>query len=225
MRFSIERRENMFTGIIQEIGIVDAVVRKSGGVRLAIRADASAQEIKVDDSVAINGVCQTVISRRESSFEVEAVEETLRKTTIGSLRVSDRVNLELALQMGDRLGGHLVQGHVDCVGHVESVEKRPMSWLVRVSFPRGFSRYVVPVGSIAVDGVSLTVAAVEGSAFIVSVIPHTLEKTTLSDVRAGAAVNLEFDLVGKYIERMVLKGDEKGGGISKEKVAAWGFGT
>ena len=215
----------MFTGIIQEIGIVDAVVRKSGGVRLAIRADASAQEIKVDDSVAINGVCQTVISRRESSFEVEAVEETLRKTTIGSLRVSDRVNLELALQMGDRLGGHLVQGHVDCVGHVESVEKRPMSWLVRVSFPRGFSRYVVPVGSIAVDGVSLTVAAVEGSAFIVSVIPHTLEKTTLSDVRAGAAVNLEFDLVGKYIERMVLKGDEKGGGISKEKVAAWGFGT
>ncbi|MBP1657901.1 MAG: riboflavin synthase [Bacteroidetes bacterium] len=215
----------MFTGIIQEIGIVDAVVRKSGGVRLAIRADASAQEIKVDDSVAINGVCQTVISRRESSFEVEAVEETLRKTTIGSLRVSDRVNLELALQMGDRLGGHLVQGHVDCVGHVESVEKRPMSWLVRVSFPRGFSRYVVPVGSIAVDGVSLTVAAVEGSAFIVSVIPHTLEKTTLSDVRAGTAVNLEFDLVGKYIERMVLKGDEKGGGISKEKVAAWGFGT
>jgi len=225
MLFLTERREKMFTGIIQEIGIVDAVVRKSGGVRLAIRADASAEEIKVDDSVAISGVCQTVISRGSASFEVEAVEETLRKTTIGALRVSDRVNLELALRMGDRLGGHLVQGHVDCVGHVESVEKRPMSWLVRVGFPREFVRYVVPVGSIAVDGVSLTVAAVEGSVFVVSVIPHTLEKTTLSDVRSGTLVNLEFDLVGKYIERMVLKGDEKGGGISREKLAAWGFET
>lgn len=215
----------MFTGIIQEIGIVDAVVRKSGGVQLAIRAGASARELKVNDSVAISGVCQTVITKGDGTFEVEAVEETLRKSSIGALRVSDRVNLELALRMGDRLGGHLVQGHVDCVGHVESVEKRPMSWLVRVAFPGEFARYVVPVGSIAVDGVSLTVAAVEGSVFMVSVIPHTLEKTTLNDVRAGTAVNLEFDLVGKYIERMVLKGDEKGGGISKEKLAAWGFET
>lgn len=215
----------MFTGIIQEIGTVASVVRKSGGVRLSIQALASAAETSIDDSVAISGVCQTVVAKGTDTFEVEAVEETLRKTTMGLLRVSDRVNLELAVRMGDRFGGHLVQGHVDCVGHVERVEKLPMSWLVHVRFPKEFERYVVPVGSIAVDGVSLTVASVEGAEFMVSVIPHTLEKTTLADARPGMAVNLEFDIIGKYVERLVLKGGEKGGGISVQKLASWGFNT
>lgn len=215
----------MFTGIIQEIGTVASVVRKAGGVRLGIKAPGSFRETKVDDSVAVNGVCQTVVSRGDETFEVEAVEETLKKTTLGKLQASDRVNIELSLRMGDRLGGHLVQGHVDCVGEIVGVEKKPMSWLVRVAYPAEFARYLVPVGSVAVDGISLTVAAVEGSEFRISVIPHTLERTTLSRVRAGISVNLEFDIVGKYIERLVLRGGEKGGEISLEKLAGWGYGA
>ncbi len=213
----------MFTGIIQEIGTVAGVVRRAGGIVLSVRAPGSAKELRIDDSVAVNGVCQTVVRCAGDIFEVEAVEETLRKTTLGALDHGSRVNLELALRVGDRLGGHLVQGHVDCVGDVESVEKRPMSWMVRVGFPEPFSRYVIPVGSIAVDGVSLTVAAVERSTFTVSVIPHTLEKTTLVDVGAGRRVNLEFDLVGKYIERLTAGRMGSGGGITEEKLGAWGF--
>ena len=135
------------------------------------------------------------------------------------------MNLELALRMGDRLGGHLVQGHVDCVGDVTGVEKRAMSWMVRVSFPREFARYVIPVGSIAVDGISLTVASVEGNAFVVSVIPHTLEKTTLAAVAAGAKVNLEFDVVGKYIEKLVIGREWRGDGGDRGKVGGWGFSS
>lgn len=213
----------MFTGIIQEIGKVAAVVRRAGGIVLTVRAPGSAKELRTDDSVAVNGVCQTVVRCGNESFEVEAVEETLRKTTLGTLGQGDRVNLELALRLGDRLGGHLVQGHVDCVGEVEAVEKRPMGWMVRVGFPEQFSRYIIPVGSIAVDGISLTVAAVERTTFTVAVIPHTLEKTTLADVGAGRRVNLEFDLVGKYIERQTAGRSGGGEGITEEKLGGWGF--
>ena len=213
----------MFTGIIQEIGTVAGVVRRAGGIVVTVRAPGSAQELGVDDSIAVNGVCQTVVRCTAESFEVEAVEETLRKTTLDAIDQGTRVNLELALRLGDRLGGHLVQGHVDCVGRVEAVEKRPMSWMVRVAYPEQFSRYLIPVGSIAIDGVSLTVAAVEGATFTVAVIPHTLEKTTLADVGAGRRVNLEFDLVGKYIERQTSGRRAAGGGITEEKLGAWGF--
>ena len=213
----------MFTGIIQEIGTVEAITHRTGGVLLAVRAVECSRELHVDDSIAINGVCQTVVRNSGEIFEVEAVEETLRKTTLGALPHGGRVNLELALRMGDRLGGHLVQGHVDCVGDVTGVEKRAMSWMVRVSFPREFARYVIPVGSIAVDGISLTVASVEGNSFVVSIIPHTLEKTTLAVVAAGAKVNLEFDVVGKYIEKLVTGGGGTGTGVTAEKLAGWGF--
>lgn len=210
----------MFTGIIQEIGIVTGAAQRAGGVVLAVRAPVCAKELRVDDSVAVNGVCQTVVRCTGEVFEVEAVEETLRKTTLGALGQGARVNLELALRVGDRLGGHLVQGHVDCVGEVVSVEKRAMSWMVRVNFPERFARYLIPVGSVAVDGISLTVASVEGSMFAVSVIPHTLEKTTLVDVAGGRRVNLEFDVIGKYLERLVQGGR---GGITPEKLSGWGF--
>lgn len=213
----------MFTGIIQETGTVAGVVRKAGGIVLSVRAPESATGLHSDDSVAVNGVCQTVVQCKGDVFEVEAVEETLRKTTLGSLAHGAKVNLELALRVGDRLGGHLVQGHVDCVGEVAGVEKRPMSWLVRVVFPESFARYLIPVGSIAVDGISLTVAAVEKTTFMVSVIPHTLEKTTLADVAVGRLVNLEFDLVGKYIERLTAARTGGGGGITQEKLSDWGF--
>jgi riboflavin synthase len=181
------------------------------------------RELAVNDSIAVNGVCQTVVALDGEIFRVEAVEETLRKTTLGDLSAGTSVNLELPLRLSDRLGGHLVQGHVDCVGLIASVVKQSSSWLVTVQFPPEFRRYVIPVGSIAVDGISLTVAKLEGDLFTVSVIPHTLANTNLGGARSGEKVNLEYDLVGKYIERMVTAGT--GGSITAEKLAQWGYGA
>ena len=212
----------MFTGIIKEIGVVASAERAGGGVRLTVRAPQSAAGLAVDDSVAVSGVCQTVVRRTADTFTVEAVEETLRKTTLGGLQQGARVNLELALRVGDRLGGHFVQGHVDCVGEVSAVERLASSWMVTVRFPRRFSRYVIPVGSIAVDGVSLTAARVEGEEFTVALIRHTLEGTTFTDLRPGVKVNLEFDLLGKYIEKL-LEGRSGGGGVTPEQLRSWGY--
>ncbi len=214
----------MFTGIISEVGRVAAVRPAGGGVRLTIEGEKSAAELNVNDSVSINGVCETVIAKEGSRFTVEAVEETLGKTTLGGLRVASRVNLELPLRFSDRLGGHLVQGHVDGVGVVASVVKQESSWLVTVEFPPRFSRYVIPIGSIAVDGISLTVARLEGNRFTVSLIPHTLEKTTIALAEKGLRVNLEFDLVGKYLEKMLEaeKGTEGEPGL-REKLKSWGY--
>ncbi len=217
----------VFTGIISEIGTVERVERMGGGIRLAIRAPRSAAELRVNDSVAVNGACQTVVTNDRPVFRVEAVEETLLKTTFGELTHGSRVNLELPLRLSDRLGGHLVAGHVDGVGIVEEIVPQASSQLIRVAYPREFARYLVPVGSIAVDGISLTIARMEGAVFAVSIIPHTLEHTTLGIARQGTRVNLEFDMVGKYIERIVLEGrsGETGEGITLEKLARWGMGA
>lgn len=215
----------MFTGIIQEMGAVGGIDRRGGGAVITVKAATAARELAVDDSVALNGVCQTVVRVSGDTFGVEAVEETLKKTTLGAWRTGDRINLELALRVGDRLGGHLVQGHVDCVGEITGVEERPMSRLVRVGFPERFARYVIPVGSVAVDGISLTVAAVEGREFTVSVIPHTLAKTTLAAAAAGQKVNLEFDVIGKYIERLLPASGTGKEGLTAEKLTGWGFGA
>jgi riboflavin synthase len=213
----------MFTGIITEVGTVRDVKRVGGGVHLTVDAPHSVEGLTIGASVAVSGVCQTVIARAGSAFTVEAVEETLRKTTLGSLRPGSRVNIELPMRLGDRLGGHLVQGHVDGTGTLMGSEKKASSWLIMVEFPPEFSRYVIPVGSIAIDGISLTVASVKGNALTVSIIPHTLEHTTLADVRTGGRVNLEFDIVGKYIERLVRR--EAEGGISEDKLREWGYGA
>lgn len=213
----------MFTGIIQETGKVVSARRMGGGVHLTITAPESCKELKVNDSVSVNGVCQTVIREAGGTFTVEAVEETLRKTTLGDLLAGSFVNIELPLRLNDRLGGHLVQGHVDCVGTIGGLEKKESSWLIDVDFPGEFSKYVIPVGSIAVDGVSLTVARIAGTRFTVSIIPHTLEKTTLSRAVAGMKVNLEFDLVGKYIERLVDGGERPSSGLTAERLRSWGY--
>lgn len=217
----------MFTGIITEIGTVERVERLGGGIRLAIRAPRSAAELHVNDSVAVNGACQTVVGMDRSLFRVEAVEETLLKTTLGELANGARVNLELPLRLSDRLGGHLVAGHVDGVGVVEEIVSQASSQLIRISYLREFSRYLIPVGSIAVDGISLTVARLEGEVVVVSVIPHTLEHTTLGIARQGTRVNLEFDMVGKHIERILAEGrsGKPGEGITPEKLARWGIGA
>ncbi|MCS6808914.1 MAG: riboflavin synthase [Bacteroidota bacterium] len=194
----------MFTGLVEEIGVVRSLSPQGRGIRITVAAQRVLHDIHIDDSISINGVCQTVVRRDASSFDVEAVEETLLKTTFSTLYPGKRVNLERALAIGDRLGGHIVQGHVDTRGTVRAIRKHETSWLVTIEFPQEFARYIVPVGSICVDGVSLTVARLEHAAFTVSIIPHTWVHTTLHELAVGNTVNLEFDVLGKYIERMML---------------------
>ena len=193
----------MFTGIVEEIGTVAAARKSGGGIRLAIEAPRSARELSVNDSVAVSGVCQTVVARRGHTFEMTAVEETLRKTTLGALRKGSRVNIELPMRLNERLGGHLVLGHVDAVGNITGIEERASSRHISVRVPQRFLQYIVPIGSIAVNGVSLTIAEVEGDILRVTIIPHTLEQTTFGSAKAGDLVNLEFDVVGKYCERLM----------------------
>ena len=213
----------MFTGIIQEVGSVHSIQPIGGGVQLTIQASQVASELRVNDSISINGVCQTVVRREGELFTVVAVEETLLKTTLGSLKPLARVNLELAMKLSDRLGGHLVSGHVDCVGQIESIEQRETSWLFRILIPVGFERYVIPVGSIAIDGVSLTVASVEGPIVVVSIIPHTMENTIFASYKPNSHVNLEFDMIGKYIEKLAaVKNDVAGrNSVSNEQLKNW----
>ncbi len=196
----------MFTGIIEEIGTltsVDALGSDTAGKRLVIEAE-MAPALEVDESVSINGACQTVVDVDPDAhtFAVDSIEETLRKTTFGSLTEGTPVNLERALQAGDRLDGHFVQGHVDATGTVVSVEQEETDWLYTIQFDPQYAAYLIPVGSIAVDGISLTVARLDDDAFTVAIIPHTYEETNVSTAwTEGAAVNLEFDLIGKYVAR------------------------
>jgi riboflavin synthase len=192
----------MFTGIIEEVGQVGAVEPLAGGRRLRI-ACSFASGLRVDESVAVDGACLTVVAQDGGAFEAVAVEETLAKTALGDRSPGDGVNLERALRLPARLDGHLVQGHVDATGTVEAVDALADSHLVRVRYPTPFAPNLIPAGSVTVDGVSLTVARLDEPAgtFAVAVIPHTWEKTTARDWRPGRAVNLEFDLVGKYVLR------------------------
>jgi riboflavin synthase len=193
----------VFTGLVCEIAKVQGLRKTAGGVVLEIKAPASAPNLGEHDSVSCNGECLTVTGKKRDTFLVEAVEETLKKTTIGALKRGSPLNLELALRVGDRMGGHIVQGHVDCVGKILGIEKRANSWFIEVGHPARFSRYLIPVGSVAVDGVSLTVAAVARRAFSVSIIPYTWEQTIIQYTVKGQEVNLEFDLIGKYVENMM----------------------
>jgi riboflavin synthase len=185
----------MFTGLVEQMGDV-----RRAGPRLAVTTPL-ASELQRGDSIAVNGVCLTAVDITADSFEADVMEETLERSALGRLQAGDRVNLELPLRVGDRLGGHFVQGHVDSIGEVESVEEREHSRLVRVSAPADVLRYVVEKGSIAVDGVSLTVTEVDESGFSVSLIPETLERTTLGAVRPGDPVNLEVDMLAKFAVR------------------------
>ncbi len=193
----------MFTGLIEEIGTVEAIRPIGRGKRITVLANKIMEDLKVDDSVALNGACQTVVDITGNTFDVEAVEETLRKTTLGKFISGKKINLERAAKLGDRMGGHLVQGHVDCVGHILTIIPESAGKLVWISFPSQIRKYIVPVGSICIDGVSLTVAKVEADKFMVAVIPHTWDLTMFKELKNGQEVNLEFDIIGKYVENMV----------------------
>ncbi len=201
----------MFTGIIEEIGSVASVRKAGGGVRLGVSAARSSLELAVNDSIAVNGVCLTVVEARGKTFQVLAVEETLKKTNLGALKKGSSVNLELPMKLSERLGGHLVLGHVDTVARIEGVEARETSKVFSIKVPPAFLKYVVPVGSIAVDGVSLTVAELEDDLARFSIIPHTLSHTIFGSRGRGDEVNLEFDILGKYVERLAGGGSLQGG--------------
>ena len=181
-----------------------AVERDPRGSRLSVRA-ALAAELGPGDSVAVNGVCLTAARVGEGEFSADVMAETLRRSSLGPLEPADRVNLELPLRAADRLGGHIVQGHVDGLGTVESVADEGFARLLSISTDPGLLRYVVPKGSIAVDGVSLTVVDVDDRGFTVSLIPETLERTTLGTAAPGTPVNLEVDVVAKYVEKLVAR--------------------
>jgi riboflavin synthase len=192
----------MFTGLVEETGIIGSIRRKGGSVVFTIQAKKVLQKLGIDHSIAVEGVCLTVIKRTAKTFDVQAVEETLKKTTLGDWRKKGLVNLERPLLPSDRLGGHFVLGHVDGLGKVTAVETRESSWIFWIRVPEKFSHHLVPVGSIAVNGVSLTMAEVKKNSFAVSIIPHTMEVTTFKSFKPGTLVNLEFDILGKYIERL-----------------------
>lgn len=192
----------MFTGLIEEIGVVASVERRGTSKRLTVKANIVMSDMKTDDSIAVNGTCQTVVSCDANIFSVDSIDETLRKTTLGTLSVGSRVNLERAIRAGGRFGGHIVQGHVDCVGIIRTINDIQGSRQMWIEFPREFSRYVVPVGSVCLDGISLTVARVESARIMVALIPHTLSVTALGERKVGDNLNIEFDIIGKYVENM-----------------------
>jgi len=192
----------MFSGIVADVGLIKSAQDREGGLRLTVATKAlGMDDVALGDSIAVNGVCLTVVEIQGNDFTVDVSRETLSCTT-GLGKQGARVNLEKALRLSDRLGGHLVSGHVDGVGEVVAFNDLGESWRLVVRAPHALSRYIAMKGSITINGVSLTVNLVAGSEFEVNLIPHTLEVTTLQELKAGAKVNLEIDLIARYVERM-----------------------
>ncbi len=211
----------MFTGLVEEIGQIAAIEMFGKTRRFTVRAEKILADAKIDDSICVSGVCLTVVARDENTFQVQAVDETLRKTTLGNLRQNDRVNLERALRPMDRLGGHFVQGHVDGVAQLVDVIPQNAGQLMIVELPRELSRHVILHGSITLDGVSLTVARLEGDRATIALIPHTLAQTTLGFRRRGDWLNVETDVLGKYVERLLTTNAKEE--VTSEKLSAWGY--
>jgi riboflavin synthase len=193
----------MFTGLVEEMGAIDRVEERPAGRRLWIRAERVLEDAQVGDSLAVSGCCLTVVSLEPGRFAVETVPETLERTTLGRLAAGRRVNLERALRLDQRLGGHLVQGHVDGVGEVRAMAGEGDGARLALEIPGPLRRFVAEKGSIAVDGVSLTVARVTAAGCEIALIPHTLERTIAGAYAAGAAVNLEVDLLARYLARLL----------------------
>ncbi len=220
----------MFTGIIEGLGTITGITAASRGVRFSIRPDFPLEDPRLGESIAVNGACLTATEFGRDSFKVDVSPETLSRTTLGALKTGSRVNLERALRLSDRLGGHIVSGHVDCVAVIQ--EKSAQGEFTIYSFrldPR-FDRYLIEKGSVAVDGISLTVNSCGQGGFSVSIIPHTCKLTTLSMKKPGDKVNIELDIIGKYIERLLFAAEGKKApgktedtGLSRDLLARYGF--
>lgn len=219
----------MFTGIIEEIGQITRIDPAPGGIKLSVGAQKVLEDIKIGDSIAINGACQTVISFDSASFTVDVSSETLNVTTFKHFTSGEKVNLERALKLSDRLGGHLVSGHVDAVGELLNIKKEGNMSMLSFSVPENISRYLIYKGSITIDGISLTVANLENNdtVFSVAVIPHTLSNTVLLGLKIGNKVNLESDILAKYIEKLLKNNTlqkEKSSNITYDFLVEHGFG-
>jgi riboflavin synthase len=216
----------MFTGIIEELGRVRSIERRGEGVRLTIEARVVTEGTREGDSIAVNGVCLTALDVRANSFSADGSRETLQRSTLGTLRDGSSVNLERAVTPSMRLGGHIVQGHVDARGRYLSAAEHGGSWTVRIGYPPEMARYLVFKGSVAVEGISLTVAALADDYFEIAVIPKTWTLTNLSTLRTGDPVNLEADIIAKYVERILSAGAssrEGGSPITAERLSELGY--
>lgn len=217
----------MFTGIIEELGKVRSIERRGEGVRIRIEAPLVSHGTAEGDSIAVNGVCLTALELDQNSFAADGSKETLDRSTLGILRAGSPVNLERAVTPTTRLGGHIVQGHVDARGTFQGATEAGGSWTVRIGFPPEMARYLVYKGSVTVEGISLTVAALADDHFEIAVIPKTWQVTNLSSLRPGDAVNLEADIIAKYVERIMTVGVATSGdptsGITIEKLTELGY--
>ncbi len=200
----------MFTGIIAALGEVTALQPKGGDLRLLLDAGKlDCSDVKLGDSIAINGVCLTVVSLQGSQLAFDVSQETINRSSLAQLKTGIQVNLEKALAVGDRLGGHFVSGHVDGLGQISRIQEIARSWQIAVSVPVELRRYIAEKGSICIDGASLTVNKVTTSGFEVNIIPHTLQETIIKDYKVGTVVNLEVDLIARYLERLLPAQDSK----------------
>ena len=220
--------ENMFTGIVEEIGTILSVKKGVKSSALTISGDLIFEDMHIGDSIAVNGVCLTVTNKTKESFTADVMAETLRRSSLGSLKAGSKVNLERAMAANGRFGGHIVSGHIDGIGEIESFVREDNAVWVTVKTPVKLLKYIIEKGSIAIDGVSLTVAYVDNRCFKVSLIPHTAANTMLLSKKAGDIVNLENDIVGKYIEKLMhfdeqVEEDTKTTGISMDFLAKNGF--
>ena len=196
----------MFTGIIKEIGIISNTIKVKDGVILCINSTEIIKDLNVDDSVSVNGVCQTVIEKNKNYFQVQVVDITLQKTTLGKLKINSSVNLELALRPIDRLGGHLVQGHINGMAKLQKIRNNGENYLLELFMNETLSKYIVDEGSITMNGVSLTVAKLQKDlkTVVVSIIPYTFNNTTFKHVKLGDTVNIEVDIIAKYVEKLLF---------------------
>ncbi len=213
--------ETLFTGIIEEVGYI----RRIGGGQLAIDCQKVVGDAALGDSIAVNGVCLTVTSFDKNHFTADVMPETIRRTSLSELSKGSPVNLERALTLASRLGGHIVSGHIDGTGEILSFKEEGNAILMKIAAGPELLRYIVEKGSVALDGISLTVAAVTGSDFTVSLIPHTREVTNLGSKKAGSRINIETDVLGKYVEKMLAgsEGQKNAGGLSRAFLLENGF--
>ena len=211
----------MFTGIIEEMGAVKGLRRDAGAARLTLSASKVLEGTVIGDSICVNGVCLTVVDLGAKEFSADVAVETLKVTNLGELKAGSRVNLERALQLSARIGGHLVSGHVDAVGRIREKREEGNGWRIFFDAPAAVLRYVIKKGSIAIDGISLTVADVDGSGFAIAMIPHTAKLTTLGYKSTSDSVNLESDIIGKYVERLLPGRTDAG--VSLETLKKSGF--
>jgi len=193
----------MFTGLVEEKGKLNQKIKTGDGYQLVIESVKIIEDLGIGSSISVNGCCLTVVKKDGNTFSVDTIEETLKKTNLGSLEVGDKVNLERPLKADARLGGHFVLGHVDTKGQVVEIKELSNSHLITIAYPEDFKKYLIIVGSVSIDGVSMTVAQLEGNTFSVGVIPFTWQETIFSSKKAGDTVNLEFDVLGKYVERIL----------------------